>query len=414
MDSDFQHAHWKKNLIGVWISQILCMAGFSSIMPFIPLFIRDKYNITDERELGMWVATLTFFSFCSYTVATPIWGMAADKFGRKLMLLRAHYLAALLFPLMYFAPYLSTSVALLVGVRTFVSLFSGVTNSAQTLVISTTPKEHHGVALGTLSTAIWSGNMIGFLAGALFVNAFGYFWGFMCCGAMFLVGGVVVHIVVRENFVPPVKQAKGNAFAAFFRELTSATVLMLALFFAMGMARRLDEPYIALLVSQLANPDKAIFFTGLISLVAALGGMFSGIVTGKLCDRFDPVKVSIPAVLFAAMTMILQALSINLWMLGGARFIHFTAAGGLEPAFLTMLARIVPEEKQGTIFGIASSVRFFGILSSALLSGTIIWIFGNVRAVFFGSSILFLLLLPLILLAAANIKKINLKKEATL
>lgn len=410
MNSDFQYAHWKKNLIGVWLSQILCMAGFSSIMPFIPLFIRDKYQITDERDLGMWVATLTFFSFCSYCIATPIWGMVADKFGRKLMLLRAQYLAALLFPLMYFAP----TITSLVGIRTFVSLFSGVTNSAQTLVISTTPKEHHGVALGTLSTAIWSGNMIGFLAGALFVNAFGYFWGFMCCGAMFLVGGLIIHIFVHENFVPPEKKEKSNSFFSFFNGLSSAIVLILVLFFAMGMARRLDEPYIALLVSQLAAPDQAVFFTGLISLIAALGGMFSGIVTGKLCDRFDPVKVSVPAVLVASATMIFQALSFNLWMLGGARFVHFTAAGGLEPAFLTLLARIIPEEKQGTILGIASSVRFFGILMSAVLSGGIIWLFGNIRAVFFGSSILFLLLLPLIFLAAANIRKNNQPKETSI
>ncbi len=411
MDSAFQYANWKRNLIGVWLSQILCMAGFSSVMPFIPIFIREKYHISDEKELGIWVASLTFFGFCSYCIATPIWGMVADKFGRKLMLLRAQYLAALLFPLMYFAP----SVSWLVGIRAFASLFSGVTNAAQTLIISTTPKEHHGVALGTLSTAIWSGNMIGFLVGAFSVNLFGYFWGFMGCGAMFLVGGLIIHALVRENFVPPEKSAKGNAFAAFFHGLSPAIAIILILFFAMGMARRLDEPYIALLVSQLsADREATIFFTGLISLTAAVGGVLSGIVTGKLCDRFNPVKVSIPAVLIAAATMILQALAFNLWMLGGARFVHFTAAGGLEPAFLTMLARIIPPDKQGTILGFASSVRFFGILMSAVLSGGIIWLFGNVRAVFFGSSILFMLLLPLIWLAATSIRKNNQTKEASI
>ena len=409
MNSGAQTINWKRNLVGIWIGQILCMAGFSSIIPFVPLFIRDKYHITDEKELGMWVAALTFFGLSGFCFSSPVWGILADRLGRKLMLLRAYYVSAFLFPMMYFAP----SVVWLIVIRFFVTIFSGVTTAAQTLIVSTTPKEHHGVALGTLSTAIWSGNMIGFLAGALFVNTFGYFWGFMCCGAMFMIGGLVTHIMVKEHFVPPEKKPNGGSVFSTFKGLHAAIWIILVLFLAMGMARRLDEPYISLLVSQLSAPDKAVFYTGLISLAAALGGLVSGIVIGKMCDRFSPASVAVPAVLIASGTMAVQAFASGLWMLGGARFIHFTAAGGLEPAFQAMLAKICPEGKQGTLLGLASSIRIFGILLSAALSGGIIWLFGSVRAVFLGSVILFLLLLPLIFLAAANIKNCNQTKETS-
>ena len=408
MNGASQNINWKKNLIATWIGQILCMAGFSAIIPFVPLFIRDKYHITDEKELGMWVAALAFFGFSGFCISSPVWGILADKLGRKLMLLRAYYVSAFLFPMMYFAP----SVVWLIVIRFFVTIFSGVNTAAQTLIVSTTPKEHHGIALGMLSTAIWSGNMIGFLAGALFVNNFGYFWGFMCCGAMFLISGIITNIMVHEHFIPPEKKdQKSNSFFAVFKGLPAAVGITLVLFFAMGMARRLDEPYISLLVSQLSAPDKAVFYTGLISLAAALGGLVSGIVMGKLCDKFSPTLVAVPAILLAAGTMAIQAAAAGIWLLGCARFIHFTAAGGLEPAFLALLARIIPEGKQGVLLGLASSIRMFGILMAAALSGGIIWFFGNVRAVFLVTVILFLLLLPLIFLVGYYIRKNNQTKE---
>ena len=71
MNSGAQTINWKRNLVGVWIGQILCMAGFSSIIPFVPLFIRDKYHITDEKELGMWVAALTFFGLSGFCFSSP-------------------------------------------------------------------------------------------------------------------------------------------------------------------------------------------------------------------------------------------------------------------------------------------------------------------------------------------------------
>ncbi|MBO5725129.1 MAG: MFS transporter [Lentisphaeria bacterium] len=399
-----QTINWKKNLFASWIGQILALGGHSAIMPFIPLFIQEKYHITDEKELGVWVSAMTFFGLCSFCFSNILWGVLADKYGRKLMLLRSYYVAALLFPLMYFSP----NVLALVGMRFLASCFSGSVTASQTLIITTTPKEHHGFALGTLSTAVWSGSMLGYLFGALFVNAFGYFWGFMSCGILYLVGGIITHICVKENFVPPVKTEKKKvSFWKEMKHLSSAVWIIFLLFIFMGMARRMDEPYIAMLVSQLSPSGKAIFYTGVISFVAAVGGLFSGILFGKLCDRFSPGHVAIPATIISAITMLLQAFSNTLLMLGGVRFIHYTAASGLEPAFQALLARLVPDEKRGTLLGVASSLRVLGIMLSSLLCGGLICIAGSVRIVFAGAAVLFLILLGLVCWTLKALKKLE-------
>ena len=58
-----------------------------------------------------------------------------------------------------------------------------------------------------------------------------------------------------------------------------------------------------------------------------------------------------------------------------------------------MLSRFSPEEKRGTLFGLAYSMRMIGILLAALVSGGIIGLTGSIRPVFIAAGVLFLLLL---------------------
>ncbi len=400
---------WKRNLIFIWISQILAMAGFAGITPFIPLFFRDKYHLIDPKECGLWISALTFFGFLSFCLSAPLWGILADKYGRTLMLLRSYYVTAILFPLLYFAP----DVIWFIAIRFVVSAFSGTVTAAQTLVVTNTPEDKQGFALGTLSTALWSGNMLGFLIGAVIVNSLGYFWAFVICGISYLAGGILVHFFVQENFMRPLpvrEKERKPGFFSLWKGYSVAIWILLILFLVMGMARRLDEPYLAILVEKVGGTANAIKYTGWICALAALGGFFSGILIGKLCDRYSPTKIALPATILAACTMVFQAYAVNITMLGSARFFHFFAAGGLEPAFQTLLSRISPPEKRGTLFGMASSLRMVGILIAALLGGGVIFLAG-INAVFLTSGVLFLLLIPIMLYANKYANKEMTPKE---
>lgn len=310
------------------------------------------------------------------------------------MLLRANYVSGILFPCLILAP----NVIVLIIIRFFISAFSGTVTAAQTLVVTNTPEAHHGFALGTLSTALWSGNMAGFLAGGLIVNYFGFAWAFMICGILYLAGGVLVQFFVDENFVCAEVPRKGAKKQGMLSGFSAGIWIILLLFVMMGVARRFDEPYIAMMVEKIHGVENTACYTGWISALAAAGGILSGVLIGRLCDRYSPQKIALPSLLVSAATMLLQAYAMSLTLFGGARFLNFLAAGGLEPAFQTMLSRSSPESRRGVLFGLASSLRMIGILLSSLFGGVVIYFFGT-RNIFLVGAFLFLLLVPALFLA---------------
>lgn len=386
--------NWKKNLFILWLSQFLAMTGFGCCMPFIPLLMKDTLHVVDDQIRGFYVSLYYFAGMVSLCIASTIWGVLADRFGRKLMLLRASYMAALFYPLLAFAP----NVGVLLLIRFLCSFFSGTVNPAQTLLVTTTPEEKHGFALGTLSTSIWSGNMTGYLSGGLIVHYFGYTTAFLTCGVVYLISALLVHIFVDEDFRrPAASELKTKKTRRRLRDIASPAVLwMLLLFLIMGIARRIEQPFIAMLVELVHGEEGAAFFTGVVSAAAALGGVFSGIIIGHFCDRYDPGKLAFPILIVSGLASILQACSNSVGMLIAARFLAYFAAGGLQPVLQVILAKIIPHDQRGTYFGWTNSMSQAGGILCAFISGGIA-LLGSIRGIFVSAGLLMFLMVPLMI-----------------
>ena len=236
--------NWKFNLFVIWLSQFLAMVGFGSCMPFIPLLLKENLHIEDANLRGVYVSIYYLAAMVSLCIATAVWGMLADRFGRKLMLLRASYAAALFYPLLALAP----NFWVLATIRFVCSFFSGTVNPAQTLLISTTPPEKHGFVLGVLSTATSSGNMLGYLLGGVIVHYYGYTAAFFSCGGIYLASALLVQFFARDDFsVKLVKKQRQKSPYKFREVATPAVLWLLSLFLCFGVANRLVQPYMAII-----------------------------------------------------------------------------------------------------------------------------------------------------------------------
>ena len=378
---------WKKSLALIWVSQLLAMGGYSMAMPFIPLFIQSRLGIADEGLCGVGVALFTFLGMGTLACAAPVWGKLSDRFGRKLMLLRAAFISALLFPLMMFAE----SLWILILIRVAASFFSGTVNAAQTLVASVTPEEKQGFALGAISTAVSTGYMTGFFLGGMVVDKYGFDAGFIICGICFFLSGLLV-LPVKENFVPAVK-APVEEKKHFWELMAGYGTLLRCLIWMIlitNFMRSFDNPYLALLVAQASEPGTAAANTGFISAAAALGGVISGVTIGFLADKFPAKRLLPPLLVTAGVLLLCQSVCTNIILFMVLRFLGFMAAGGIDPILQRLISSYAGQSRRGQVFGVMQGFSVGGVMFSALVSGGVVYLAG-VKGVFVTAGSLYIL-----------------------
>ena len=393
--------NWKLNLFVIWLSQFLAMVGFGCCMPFIPLLLKDNLNIADDNIRGVYVSIYYLASMLSLCIATSVWGILADRFGRKIMLLRASYGAAIFYPMLAFAP----NFWVLASIRFICSFFSGTVNPAQTLLIATTPSEKHGFVLGVLSTGVSSGNMLGYLLGGIIVNRYGYTTGFISCSVIYMLSGALVHLFVKDDFnVKLAKKQREKSPYKFKDVATPAVLWLLVMFLLVGVSTRLIQPYMAELVAKVNGFKDAAKWTCIVSSASSLGGFFSGVAIGWLCDRIAPRKLMLPLLVIGAAFTAAMALSNNMTMLIITKFFAAFAGGGVKPVLQLILTKITRPELRGTYFGWSGSVNTAGGIVCSFLGGSVIY-FTGVRGVYLAAALILAIMIPLLVPMLLAIKK---------
>ena len=132
---------WQKNLYTIWAIQILSLAGFGFGLPFLPFYIQEM-GISEPDKIKMWTGLMASLPGLSMGLMAPVWGMAADRLGRKPMLIRATLSGTIIIGAMG----LVSSPEALLGLRITQGLFTGTVSAAATLVAAGTPGERSGYA----------------------------------------------------------------------------------------------------------------------------------------------------------------------------------------------------------------------------------------------------------------------------
>ena len=109
---------WKKNLVVCWFGIFVASIGMSQIAPVLPLYIKHL-GITNTASIAQLSGLAFGVTYIICAIFSPIWGYAADKYGRKPMILRASLGMAIVIGSMGFAQ----NVYQLIGLRLLQPLY---------------------------------------------------------------------------------------------------------------------------------------------------------------------------------------------------------------------------------------------------------------------------------------------------
>ncbi len=375
-DPDAGQPGWNTTLYAVWAGQLLALIGFSSRVPFLPFYLGDL-GVTDIAGQTLWSGAINAAGAGAMAITAPIWGLIADRYGRKPMLLRGLFGGAFVVALMG----LASAPWQLLALRVLEGALTGTVAAATALVATSAPRQRLGYALGMVQTAVFAGASVGPLFGGLAYDRIGPRATFEVAAAMLFCGGVIVALFARERFTRVAKHAMMDEGQGRWKRLqtsgaflfTAAMLSVLAAIFVVRMIAMSMQPIIPLFVQQLApdNPDVATV-AGVVLGSAGFTSALAAAYLGRLGDRIGHRRVLAVSLLAAGLVYLPMAVVRDPWQLAALQALMGVAAGGLIPSANALVAHLTPVERRGAVFGLTAALSavggFIGPLLGALLA----------------------------------------------
>ncbi len=377
---------WRKTLYITWIAETVAMLGFSFIFPFLPFYIQEL-GIKDLHQVAIWAGLLATAPALGLIISAPIWGMLADRFGRKIMLERAMFAAGILLILMG----LAKNVQQLLWLRVIQGLFTGTITAAIALVAAAIPRERSGFGLGLMQSSVYTGASLGPLLGGLAADFWGYKTSFFVAGAIIFTAGIMVFLGVEEKFIPLRIHQKKDKIRKRKFPWKNNFLPILAILFLIQLAGTIVIPIFPLFVQKLVSSSARLASTtGLILAASGIVSAFAAVTIGKFSDKIGYKNILVFATVFAGLFCILQSFAQSAFQLLWYRVAFGLAVGGLIPTVNAIIILNTSREDVGKTFGTSSSISAAGSALGPIIGGTVASLF-TIQTPFIFSGVLLLI-----------------------
>ena len=379
---------WRRNLYVIFAVQLLSTAGFSLVFPFLPLYVKEV-GIATHGSIEFWAGLVFSVQAITMMITSPIWGTVADRSGRKRMLERATFGAAITLALMGFVQ----NAEQLVVLRAIQGMVSGVVSAANALVAANTPKEHSGEALGLLLMGRWVGVAGGPILGGVLGDMFGFRESFWITAILLGLAGLASTIWVKEDFKPADVQVRPGFWQSYRTLFNSPGMAGLySLTFLRSLGNTITLPIASLFIVSLTGAEMgAASITGIVIGSAAFASVVSAAWLGRLGDRIGHTRILILAAMMAALLYLPQAFVTTAWQLAILQGLSGLAVGGLMPATAALMNLWAPVGNQGATYGLDNSIQAAARAVAPMLGAAIaLWL--GMRGVFAGAALVYVVI----------------------
>ena len=376
-----QEISWKDNLRIAWFGCFLTGASISLVVPFMPIFV-EQLGIEGD-QVAFYSGLAISVSAISAAVVSPIWGILADKYGRKPMMIRAGLAMTITMGGLAFVP----NVFWLLALRLLNGVFTGYVPNATALIASQVPKDRSGYALGTLSTGVVAGTLTGPFVGGFIAEIFGIRNVFLLVGGFLFLAAILTILFIKENFQPvPTEKALPT------KELFTSVkypFLLINLFltsFVIQFAAQSIGPILALYVRDLGQKENLLFVSGLIVSSMGFSSMMSAGIMGKLGDKVGNHRLLVLAQGYSVCIYLLCANATSPFQLGFYRFLFGLGTGALIPGVNALLSKMTPKVGISRVFAFNQVFFYLGGVIGPLAGSAVAGQFGY-HSVFYATAL---------------------------
>lgn len=350
-----QEISWKENLRVAWFGSFLTGASISLVVPFMPIFV-EQLGIESD-QVAFYAGLAISVSAVSAALVSPIWGILADKYGRKPMMIRAGLAMTITMGGLAFVP----NIYWLIFLRLLNGVFTGFVPNATALIASQVPKDKSGYALGTLSTGVVAGTLTGPFVGGLVAEIFGIRNVFLLIGGFLFLAALLTIFFIKEDFQPVAKEKAiptKEVFSSFKYPRLLANLFLTS--FVIQFSAQSIGPILALYVRDLGQTENLLFVSGLIVSSMGFSSMMSAGILGKLGDKVGNHRLLVAAQIYSVIIYLLCAHATSPFQLGLYRFLFGLGTGALIPGVNALLSKMTPKSGISRIFAFNQVFFYLG------------------------------------------------------
>lgn len=350
-----QEISWKENLRVAWFGSFLTGASISLVVPFMPIFV-EQLGIEGD-QVAFYAGLAISVSAVSAALVSPIWGILADKYGRKPMMIRAGLAMTITMGGLAFVP----NIYWLLFLRLLNGVFTGFVPNATALIASQVPKDKSGAALGTLSTGVVAGTLTGPFVGGFIAEIFGIRNVFLLVGSFLFLAAILTIFFIKEDFQPVAKEKAiptKEVFSSF--KYPRLLVNLFLTSFVIQFSAQSIGPILALYVRDLGQTENLLFVSGLIVSSMGFSSMMSAGILGKLGDKVGNHRLLVAAQIYSVIIYLLCAHATSPLQLGLYRFLFGLGTGALIPGVNALLSKMTPKSGVSRIFAFNQVFFYLG------------------------------------------------------
>lgn len=363
-----------------FVSTLLEALAAAQLTAFTPLYLETELGLPRE-QVPVWTGLLTSLTFAVAFPLAPFWGSLAERYSRKLIIVRSMYIEAVGYVLCGLAadPYWFAAARALLGL-TFGNV--AVILATQSLL---TPEHRIATAISRVQSTLPLAVSIGPPLGAALIPVIGLRGLFVLAGLACLLAGLLVTFLMPEPEGRNVSRSVlGNMKHAIGMVAGHPQVRLnfVAWYLTRG-AQMVMDIYTPVKIGELVRGDP----TPAIGLILGVYGALTTVatwITGRWVDRAGPARLFWPAMVLATVLALGIAVTPWLWLLAIFAWIRAIPLGLNHTTLYAHLSQVLRREERAPVMSLTPFPRNVSMFSLPLVAAAAA-AFGTTPALLIGT-----------------------------